>query len=177
MARDTRALNDETPEALLVRISAGSESALEVFYHRFQARIFRYANARVNDPFEAADILNEVMMEVWRRANSFQGRSKVSTWLFGIARHKACDRLRARHPEAMDGSECDLVDDTISMDEALSAAEDAHRVRECLKTLSTEHREVLHLAFFEDMHYTDIAAIVGVRRAPLNRGSFTPRKR
>ena len=87
------------PKDLLQRIADGDEDALGAFYRLFEGRIYRFALSRLNDVFDAADILNEVMFEVWRGAARFEGRSAVSSWVLGIAHHKTIDRLRKRTPE------------------------------------------------------------------------------
>jgi RNA polymerase sigma-70 factor, ECF subfamily len=81
---------------LLARIAAGSEQALADFYRRYQARVYNFALQRLDNAADAAEVLNEVMLEVWRGAQAFQGRARVSTWLLGIAHHKSIDLLRKR---------------------------------------------------------------------------------
>ncbi len=146
---------------LLDKIATGDEQALADFYHLFEDRIYRYAHARLNDPFTAADILNEVMLEVWKQAARFEGRSKLSTWLLGITRYKVLDRLRQRQrqPEQQQTDER-LADDGPSHDTLIASAEDAEYLRHCLEKLPEAQREVMHLAFFEDLGYRDIASLI-----------------
>jgi RNA polymerase sigma-70 factor (ECF subfamily) len=149
---------------LLEKINRGQQSALEDFYRLFESRVFHYALSRLNDSYEAADTLNEVMMEVWKHAGRFEGRSRVSTWLLGITHHKVYDRLRKRKhtnmQEDIDDYSNQLSDDNeVSMENALVGVENAQLVQQCMDKLSEAHREVIHLAFFEDMHYQDIASI------------------
>ena len=152
----------ESDAILLRRIGDGDELALEVFYHANQERVFRFAYARLNDSFDAADIVNEVMLEVWRGAGRFEGRSSASSWVFGIANHKIIDRLRQRratHEELDEGLEDETTIDPV---EAISASEDAEHVHRCLETLSSSHKAALHMAFFEDMSYPQIAGALDV---------------
>ena len=160
-------MNQSDPEQqavnLLNNIHKGQQNALEAFYTLFESRVYHYALSRLNDSFEAADTLNEVMMEVWKHAGRFEGRSKVSTWLLGITHHKVYDRLRKRKKtnlqDDIDDFSNQLSDDSISMEQALAGADDADLIQQCMEKLSDSHREVIHLAFFEDMHYQDIASI------------------
>ncbi|MEX0614627.1 MAG: sigma factor, partial [Methylophaga sp.] len=73
---------------MLERIASGDEQALGMFYQRYESRLFRFICSKIADHFEAADIVNEVFLEVWQKAEQFQQRSKVSTWLFSIAYFK-----------------------------------------------------------------------------------------
>lgn len=167
----------ENAGELLRRIAQGDETAVADFYRLFEARIYRFVLSRLNDPFEAADILNEVMLEVWRGASRFEGRSAVSTWVFGIARNKTVDRLRSRNPGKMVELEPDIAEDEgPGPAEVLLAAENAENVRYCVKQLSEAHREVVHLAFFEDLNYREIANIVGCPEGTVKTRMFHAKK-
>ena len=149
---------------LLNKIATGQQSALESFYQLYEPRVYRYALSRLNDSFEAADTLNEVMMEVWKYAERFEGRSKVSTWLLGITHHKVYDRLRKRKKSNLEDDIDDFTDhltddNQVNMEHVLAGADDADMIQNCMKKLSGAHREVIHLAFFEDMHYQEIAQV------------------
>ena len=63
-----RKADDDSCRLLLDQIAQGSESALAEFYRLFEARIYAFAQIRLNDFHEAADLLNEVMWEIWRGA-------------------------------------------------------------------------------------------------------------
>lgn len=157
------AVNDiEASGALLARIAQGNESALKDFYHAYHGRIYAFALRRLNDPADAADVLNEVMLEVWRHAARFEGRSQPLTWVLGIAHHKVLDSLRRRktHLNEDDTGLDQLEDDGPTAADALAGAEDAARLRRCLEELSDAHRQVVHLAYFEDLPYPEIAEIV-----------------
>jgi RNA polymerase sigma-70 factor (ECF subfamily) len=161
MSKDTQ---EQQAIELLDQITRGRQSALEDFYRLFESRVFHYALSRLNDTADAADVLNEVMMEIWKHAGRFEGRSKVSTWLLGITHHKVYDRLRKRKQtnlqEDIDDYSNQLSNqDEVTMENALIGVENAQLVRHCMDKLSEAHREVIQLAFFEDMHYQDIASI------------------
>lgn len=147
---------------LLKAIAQGDESAIAGFYTLFETTVYRYTLSRLNDTFDAADVLNEVMMEVWKTAGRFEGRSKVSTWLLGIAHHKVIDRFRKRGSAVMEELNENMPDEQgeDDIERAIESAQNAALVKQCMATLSDEHREVLHMAFFEDMHYRDIAKII-----------------
>ncbi len=149
---------------LLQQIAKGQQKALEAFYQLYEPRVYRYALSRLNDSFEAADTLNEVMMEVWKYAERFEGRSKVSTWLLGITHHKVYDRLRKRKKTNLEDDIDDFTnqltdDNSIHMEQVIAGADDADMIKSCMNKLSSPQREVIHLAFYEDMHYQEIAKI------------------
>lgn len=145
---------------LLERIAEGQQAALESFYSLFEPSVYRFALSKLNDPFDAADILNEVMMEVWKSAKNFQGRSKVSTWILGITNFKSIDRIRQKARKQTDELSDNIEDDAPEFDSLVSAAQSEKQVNHCMSKLKDEFKEVIHLAFFEDLHYEDIAEIV-----------------
>jgi len=147
--------------SLLTHIASGQESSLTALYHMMEQPVYRFAMARLRDPHAAAEVLTETMIDVWRHADRFAGRSKVTTWIFGIARYKILDVLRAKgkHPD-------EELDDEMEDDHAptafdwVAALEDSQALKRCLDGLPDVHREVVHFTFFQDMHYQEIAEIM-----------------
>lgn len=97
-------------------------------------------------------------MAVWKSAKNFKGRSKVLTWIFGIARNQAHNILRKeskgqRLPEEDPSSESH--DPTKSMHVDLC-------VQDALETLSPTHREVMHLVFYENLTVRETAELLGI---------------
>jgi len=152
---------DQAPQ-WLERIAGGSEQAMADFYKAFESRVYAFALTRLNDPHAAADIVNEVMMAVWQGAHRFQGNAKVSTWLLSITQNKVVDTMRKRKMSQQDELDEDLPDtEAQGTADMIANAQDAERLRECMARLSGQQHEVVHLAFFEDLTYGEIASIVG----------------
>ena len=148
--------------SLLQQMSQGSESALTQFYRAFESRIYAFVKIRLNDSHDAADLLNDIMWEIWKGSGKFEGRSLVTTWVFGIAYHKVIDRIRhkGKHPweplEATTGQESEY-----NLDDILSQKQLEIHIRHCMEKLSEDHRQTLQLAFFEDLSYREIGKIAG----------------
>lgn len=149
---------------LLAAIAEEDMDALSEFYRRHQRRVFQFLLSKLNDSFVAGDLLNDTMMEVWRAAGRFQGRSKVTTWLLGIAQHKVLDYWRQQGRRQFTELDDTMIDEDPNADlEALTlAARDRQQLHACMAKLSPEHREVLHLVFFEELNYEEIGEIIGV---------------
>lgn len=147
---------------LLAAIAGGNEASLAEFYRLYQTRIYSFILRRVHNSADAADVLNEVMLEVWRHANTFQGRSQVLTWVLGIAHYKIIDCLRRRSPHLAleDGVEESMEDERAGAPEMLSQRQDAALMHLCIEKLSDSQRAVVHLAFFQELSYTEIATIL-----------------
>lgn len=146
---------------LLKKIGTGDEKAFADFFRLYEKRLHRFIQLKLNDFHEASDILNETFLEVWRKADTFQGRSKVSTWVFGIAYYKTMDRLRKKKPMLIDEDNFpEIVDESPDAMASLLSDERGSHVKFCLETLKEAHRSVMEMAFFEDMSYGEIAKIV-----------------
>jgi RNA polymerase sigma-70 factor (ECF subfamily) len=158
----TKDNKESTYRSLLQQISQGNESALEEFYRAFESRIFAFIQIRLNDFHEAADLLNDVMWEVWRGAGRFEGRSSVSSWVFGIANHKILDRIRSkmRHPTE-ELNETDTYESDIDLEALVGQKQLGEHLQHCMEKLSGDQRQVVHLAFFEDLSYREIGEISG----------------
>ncbi|MBL1321194.1 MAG: sigma-70 family RNA polymerase sigma factor [Methylophaga sp.] len=146
---------------LLQKVSTGDELAFADLYRMYESRLYRFITSKLNDSFEASDILNEVFLDVWRKANTFEGRSKVSTWLFGIAYYKTMDRLRKKIPETVDDDRfLEIEDDSPNQLTCMISNENAGDVRFCLDALKAAHRTVMELTFFNELSYREISNIV-----------------
>ena len=148
---------------LIERIgSAGDKAAMKALYERHSDALYRFLRARLGDPFEASDVMQETFLEIWRAAGRFEGRSAARTWIFGIARNKAIDRMR-RGSRTVTTEPDDTVPDEAPTPEAVVvAASDAARLRDCIGRLSDTHRSAIHLAFWRELPYGQIAEIEGV---------------
>jgi len=147
---------------LLQQISNGSERAMQQFYERHSGRLHSFLLRTLNNPVDAAEVLNETMLEVWRKADTFEGRSQVTSWLFSIARFRAIDLVRkqGREPEREDESAADEL--ACPVGDSLEASQDQAWVKRCMDKLKDGHRNVVYLAFYEGLSYGDIADIMQV---------------
>src|SRR6202008_4109211 len=133
-------------EALIGQIRAGDKRAMWALFARHSARVFRFLLRIVDNAATAEDLVSETFIEVWRQAGRFEGRSKASTWLLGIARHKALSSLRQRRFDQLDDSAFALVPDLSDDPEAdVQRQSRAALLRDCLNQLPPAQRELLDL--------------------------------
>ena len=105
------------------------------------------------------------MLAIWKGLNTFQGQSKASTWIFGIARHKAIDALRKVTKQRGKTLLDEIIDKTASNENPFEDArqqQEAALIKQALRTLSTDHREILHVAFYEELSYPEISKLIGI---------------
>jgi len=145
------------------QVAQGDERAFERLFRCYAPRIFRFAMSYLNDPTHAEEVVQETMIAVWKNAKDYKEQSQVSTWILGIARNKALDRARARQrePEFLREKLDRRASARATPEQIARRDSQAERVRSALEKLSPEHREVMMLAFYNELSYSEIAQIVG----------------
>jgi RNA polymerase sigma factor (sigma-70 family) len=142
--------------ALLRRVAAGDDEAFVALYQRYRPRIQAFLRRLLADPLQAEEIADDVMVVVWRDAARFEQRSKLSTWIFGIAYRQAAKALRRRPPPHVP-----LEGHGFTVPDGASAVEARQWVETALRYLSADHRLVVELTFVNGFSYQEIAEIAG----------------
>ena len=160
------------------KIASGDRAAFEELFQTYKRRVFGYAFRMLGDAPLADEITSDVLFEVWKSAARFGGRSRVSTWIFGIAHHKVIDALRRRKPQEVEiESQLHVAHPGEGPEQnAVRKAEHA-RLHEKLSELSADHREVIELAFFQDCSVEEIAQVAHCPPATVKTRMFYARKK
>lgn len=165
-------------EALAALIAAGDKNAMRTLFVRHSARVFRFLLRMVDNAATAEDLVSETFIEVWRQAGRFEARSKASTWLLGIARHKALSSRRQRRFDQLDEAAVALVPDPADDPEADAQQRSRAAVlRDCLRQLPLAQRELIDLIYYHEQSIADVARIVGVPENTVKTRAFYARKR
>jgi len=111
------------------------------------------------DDGTAEELVQDVMLTIWRRARDFDpARASVTTWVYTIARNRRIDRLRREKRPDLDPNEPLLTNEPEqAADAAIELREQEARLRQALKTLPKEQADLLFMAFYEDKAHTGIA--------------------
>ena len=153
-------------EATLVdRIAGRDGAAFELLYRDYRPRLRRFVERVTRRPQIVDEVLDDTMLVVWRRAGSYNLRSKVSTWIFGIAYRRALKALK-RLDEPVEAEMSERYDpDAAGPEDTLLAREERVRIAKALRALSAEHRAVIELTYYEGRSCADIAQVM---RCPVN---------
>lgn len=152
---------------LLERIAAGDDGAFEELYHRYHRRLLGYLLRVLGRPGLVEEVLDDALLAVWQGAHRFNGRSRASTWIFGIAHHKALKALeRSRRESSRESGdppepESEPMPAHRQPDAAAVRAELRRKLRSALDVLSPVQRAVVELTFFYGYSYPEVAEIVG----------------
>jgi RNA polymerase sigma-70 factor (ECF subfamily) len=166
---------NEALGALLARVALGDRAAFATLYRQSRAHLFGIV-LRINpDRAQAEDVLQEVYVNIWRAARSFDAAlSPPLAWLASVARHRAIDSLRRRQAQPVTvsvraGADDDDDDDLLARLpselagplEQVSDAGEAGEVSVCMKGLAGVQRQSLALAFYQGLSHAEVAEHLG----------------
>ncbi len=171
---------EPTDELLAARAAAGDESAFETIVTRYQARVFRLAWRLTANEGDAADVLQETFLQVYRKLATFRGDSRFGTWLYRIATNAALmhRRTRSRRPsESLDAflprfDENGLHAATpaelraaADVEHALDRRRLAEKALAAVDRLPDTYREAFVLRDLEEMTTAQVAELLGLEPA------------
>ncbi len=156
---------DGLDDQLLARVAKGDQTALEELYEASSTVLFTFALRMLGSREEAADTLQDVYLELWRKAARYDvSRGTPIAWLIALTRQRALERLRARRERTggkarlQDQPLAPIVELTAPAGESPQVAELRLAVSRSLGTLPAEERQVLEWGYFEGMTSVDMAA-------------------
>jgi RNA polymerase sigma-70 factor (ECF subfamily) len=151
--------------ALMLRVAREQDrSAFAELFGHFGPRVKSYLMRLGSDASGAEDLLQEVMLAVWRRAATYDpAQAGVATWIFTIARNKRIDALRRVPRGALDPNDPALQPEPPpSPDHEAEAVRWEGAIADAVAAMPREQAEILRLAYYEDISHSDIAARIGV---------------
>lgn len=169
--------NDEEVR-LLSRIARFQDMrALERIYELYKSRLVPFMARFLKSPESIEELYDDIMLVVWKKAGQFDGRSKVSTWIFAIAYHKAIRQYKKESRRREVGGEAGdiALEKAIGPDDAVG--ETADLIRAALNELSPDHRLVVELSYFSGQTYGEIAEIAGVPENTIKTRMFHARRK
>jgi RNA polymerase sigma-70 factor (ECF subfamily) len=186
---ETSSAQQMLDQEMIARIGRRDQSALSALYDRLSGPLYSLAMKMLGDPAEAQDALQDVFLQIWSRAGTYDPeQSSVFSWTVLLTRSRVIDRMRARGrrsrvvvastedaPTAADASTVESAADTAEKND------EAARVQYVLNNLPSEQREAIELAFFEHLSHHEIAARLGqplgTIKARIRRGLLKLRQR
>ncbi len=149
-------------EALLAAfVDHGDERAFATLVERHERRVYGICYRYFGDATDAEDAAQEVFLTLYRRAATFRGGAKLSTWLYRVAVNACNDlaRKRGRRPRKADA---DVTELPLAAPDELAHHEVRMELREALAQLEPEYRTAVVAHTLQGWPYADIAAAEGV---------------
>ena len=145
---------------LLGLIEAGDKAAFTALYRAYFPRLTRFLDRMTRSASLIEEIVNDTMLVVWQRADSFNHSSRVSTWIFAIAYRKALKAIDAFDDPVEADGDAGPGDRAHEPEAALSAQQLQYNVARALDALPLVQRTVVNLTYYHGMAYEEIAAIM-----------------
>ena len=161
---------EKTDEELARACNAGDTAAFEVIFTRHKGKVFNFALRLLGSRCDAEDVTSEVFVRFFHKRYRDDGRARLTTWLFTVARNACLSRLRlAKNRMSLwfkknsgdDYEQWDVPDAGGSVLDAISQREMARAVRGALHKLPLEQKEALVLREYFQKDYAQIAQILG----------------
>lgn len=149
---------------LLARVVKGDQQAFSQLYDQSSPLLYTLAVRILGNREEAAELLQEVYLEVWRKVARYDvGRGTPVAWLITLTRSRAIDRLRARgarsqRSEPLDGAATHVPDRGPGPFEAQADQEMRKLVSGALGNLPAAQQQAIELAYYEGLTHMEIAA-------------------
>lgn len=153
---------------LILRVALKDRVAFDRLYAATSTKLFGTCLRVLNDRPEAEDVVQEVFVKIWLKADRFAvtGQSPMS-WLIAVARHQAIDRLRMRREAVggLDDAALEIRDPAPGPEASAVAAAENRRLDGCLEQLEADKAGAVRAAYLDGDSYADLSARYDV---PLN---------
>jgi RNA polymerase sigma-70 factor (ECF subfamily) len=174
--RSVKPESSEDEIKLLRRIACGDREAFARLYDQFAGVLFATALKILSDTKEAEDVLQEVFLQIWDKAGSYDPNlGKPITWTLTLTRHRAIDRLRSaqRRYKLVEAATPELSQNQSQSGDVFNADQNLI-VRAAVKNLPADQRQAIELAYFggqtQDEISQNLQQPLGTIKARIRRG-------
>lgn len=162
-ARERPAVGDD---ALMAQVQAGSRDAFGQLYDRYRDRAYRVSRSVCRDDGRADDAVQEAFISVWRSRVTYQPQEgAVAAWLLSVVRNRAIDINRRNDRHASRRADDRRLEVRPAPDDVAgeaAALADGGRFDPMLAQIPEAQREVIVLAFYDELTHAEIATRLGL---------------
>jgi len=175
----------KTDETLIIEYYSGNTEAFEEIFQRYKKRILNFSLRLLNNLADAEDVVGELFFILMKKKNSYSPKGKFSTWLYTIAYNRCIDKIRRRRKlvfpwyrkkENDAYEEIEIADTAPLASENVEKKETAELVKKAIDTLPQKYKEVIIMREYQDLHYDEIAKILGWSASKVKVMIFRARK-
>lgn len=149
-----------TDEQLIRNALAGSERAWFGLIKRYEKRLYNYSLRMTGSPDDAMDILQDILMSVYRNLASYRGDGVFAAWLFRIASFRCTDFFRRRNRQLTSADDVDVLDE--SGTDIADRIDGNEGLLGMMSLLPTDQKHVIELKFFQHFTFDEIAGQLGI---------------
>jgi len=151
-------MNSVADEELMLQVRNGRGEMLAVLFDRYHAPLFNFYSRVMGDRGMSEDLVQEVFLKILRYRQSYQPGTPFRAWIYQIARNARIDQFRKTRRQVQ--FEPNMLPSVLPRD---SAQQEQHAtlLRQALMLLPEDKREILILARFQELKYSEIAQLLG----------------
>lgn len=158
-------------EAEVIRLLASSEGRQKVFpmiVDQYSQSLYWKIRSIVLTHEDADDVLQNTFLKAWKSLPTFQGKAKLSTWLYRIAINESLDFLCRQKTATLSSADADLsVANRLLADDYFDGDKSQAVLQEAIATLPDVQRTVFTLRYYDEMKYSEISEILGTSEGSL----------
>ena len=158
-------------EAEVIRLLASSEGRQKVFpmiVDQYSQSLYWKIRSIVLTHEDADDVLQNTFLKAWKSLPTFQGKAKLSTWLYRIAINESLDFLRHQKTAVLSSADADLsVANRLLADDYFDGDKSQAVLQEAIATLPDVQRMVFTLRYYDEMKYSEMSEILGTSEGSL----------
>lgn len=158
-------------EAEVIRQLASSEGRQKVFpmiVDQYSQSLYWKIRSIVLTHEDADDVLQNTFLKAWKSLPTFQGKAKLSTWLYRIAINESLDFLRHQKTAVLSSADADLsVANRLLADDYFDGDKSQAVLQEAIATLPDVQRTVFTLRYYDEMKYSEMSEILGTSEGSL----------
>lgn len=158
-------------EAEVIRQLASPEGRQKVFptiVDQYSQALYWKIRSIVLTHDDADDVLQNTFLKAWKNLPTFQGKAKLSTWLYRIAINEALDFLRHQKTATLSSADADLtVANRLMADDYFDGDKSQALLQEAIATLPNVQRTVFTLRYYDEMKYSEMSEILGTSEGSL----------
>lgn len=155
---------------LMRRIKARDADALEELYDLYKRLLFGMVISIVKKREEAEDVLQEIFVKIWNKAESFnEDRGNVYSWIVTLARNKAIDRIRSKGYKTQQKQSVSIHEPLFSLEgdkydpmETTIFSDRAELVKKALEEIPEKQSEVIKIAYYRGMTQSEISEYLDI---------------
>lgn len=147
---------------IIRRMQAGDDDAMRDLYALYGQRLYAYALRLANDPATAEDVTQNTLVTAWHTARTFRGEGRLIAWLLSIVHNTAMKTLRGETHYLNEAAKEIVNLDQPSPEEQAQVMDERRWVRQGIQRLSSQHRAVLDLIFYQGLSLNEAAQVLNI---------------
>ena len=159
---------DEAEVIRLLASSEGRQKAFPMIVDQYSQSLYWKIRSIVLTHEDADDVLQNTFLKAWKSLPTFQGKAKLSTWLYRIAINESLDFLRRQKTATLSSADADLsVANRLLADDYFDGDKSQAVLQEAIATLPDVQRTVFTLRYYDEMKYSEMSEILGTSEGSL----------